>query len=156
MPLATLRIAGGAPLAGRTLPRAFPSIERLPGGDADTTITFGESYVGGKPAFFVDGASYPNVPPIDFMTGSLHVIDLVNETQMDHPFHLHGFFFQVLARDGVAVPPDRLANKDTLALPQRSTTRVAARFDRPGTWMYHCHILEHAALGMMGEIDVGP
>jgi FtsP/CotA-like multicopper oxidase with cupredoxin domain len=62
----------------------------------------------------------------------------------------------VLARDGVAVSPDRLADKDTLQLPQRTTTRIVARFDRTGAWMYHCHILEHAARGMMGEIDIMP
>jgi FtsP/CotA-like multicopper oxidase with cupredoxin domain len=75
---------------------------------------------------------------------------------MDHPFHLHGFFFQVLSRDSVAEPQAALANKDTLILKQQTTTRIVARFDRPGGWMYHCHILEHAELGMMGEIDVSP
>ncbi|WP_437733252.1 multicopper oxidase domain-containing protein [Sorangium sp. So ce1335] len=38
--------------------------------------------------------------------------------------------------------------------PQRSTTTIVARFDEPGHWMYHCHILEHAERGMMGEILV--
>jgi FtsP/CotA-like multicopper oxidase with cupredoxin domain len=75
---------------------------------------------------------------------------------MDHPFHLHGFFFQVLARSGVPVPDDALANKDTLVLPQKTTTRIVARFDRPGGWLYHCHILEHAERGMVGVIDVAP
>jgi len=37
-----------------------------------------------------------------------------------------------------------------------STLKLAARFDEPGGWMYHCHILEHAEGGMMGEIDVTP
>lgn len=154
--LATLRIGPEAPLTEQALPSAFPDIERLPGGDADTTITFDEKYVNGHPTFTIDGATYPNVPPLDWPNGSLHVIDLVNNAQMDHPFHLHGFFFQVLSQNGVVVPPERLANKDTLQLPQKSTTRIVARFDRPGTWMYHCHILEHSARGMMGEIDVAP
>ncbi len=156
MPLATLRISQDAPLSGRTLPSAFPDIERLPGGNADTTITFDEKYVDGHPRFTIDGAEYPNVPPIGVMNGSMHVIDLVNNAQMDHPFHLHGFFFQVLAQNGVAISPDRLANKDTLQLPQKTTTRVVARFDSAGKWMYHCHILEHVERGMMGEIDVSP
>ena len=156
MPLATMRISGDAPLAGRALPASFPDIERLPGGNANTTITFDEKYVNGHPTFSVDGALYPNVPPLAVTNGSVHVFDLVNNAEMDHPFHLHGFFFQVLSQGGVAVPPERLANKDTLKLPQKTTTRIVTRFDRPGAWMYHCHILEHVSRGMMGEIDVAP
>jgi FtsP/CotA-like multicopper oxidase with cupredoxin domain len=156
MPLATLRIAKDAPLTGRVLPGAFPDLERLPAGDADTTVTFDEKYVNGHPTFSIDGALYPDVPPIAVANGSVHVFDLVNNAEMDHPFHLHGFFFQVLSQGGVAVPPERLANKDTLQLPQKTTTRIVARFDKPGAWMYHCHILEHVSRGMMGEIDVAP
>ncbi|MFT3772625.1 MAG: multicopper oxidase family protein [Minicystis sp.] len=154
--LATLRISTEAPLSGRVLPSAFPEIERLPGGPVDRTITFDEKFVDGHPTFTVDGMTYPDVPPIDVPNGSVHVLDLVNDAEMDHPFHLHGFFFQVLAQNGVEVAPERLANKDTMILPQKSTTRVVVRFDRPGMWMYHCHILEHVARGMMGEIHVEP
>ncbi|WP_438016691.1 multicopper oxidase family protein [Sorangium sp. So ce315] len=159
MPLATVRIGEGPALSGparRTLPDSGPAIERLPGGAADTTITFDEAYVGRELKFLVDGKTHPDVPPIHVERGATRVIDLKNDAEMDHPFHLHGFFFQVLARDGVAVADEALANKDTLILPQRSTTTIVARFDEPGHWMYHCHILEHAERGMMGEIVVSP
>jgi hypothetical protein len=39
--------------------------------------------------------------------GELQVWELVNETGMDHPFHLHGFFFQVIAIDGAPTVPSR-------------------------------------------------
>ncbi|WP_437966976.1 multicopper oxidase family protein [Sorangium sp. So ce260] len=155
-PLATVRLGAGPALSGRALPGSGPAIERLPGGAADTTITFDEAYVERELKFLVDGKAYPDVPPIHVERGSTRVFDLKNDAEMDHPFHLHGFFFQVLARDGVAVADEALANKDTLILPQRSTTTVVARFDEPGDWMYHCHILEHAERGMMGEIVVSP
>lgn len=156
MALAKLRVRDEAPIEGRILPGSFAAIERLPGAPADTTLVFDEKFVNGKLEFWVNGKMFPDVPPLDTITGSLHVLDLQNDAQMDHPFHLHGFFFQVLEKDGVALPDNALANKDTLILPQKSTTRVVARFDRPGKWMYHCHILEHAERGMMGEIDVSP
>lgn len=152
--LATLRVGPQAPLTARVLPSAFASIERLPGGDADTKITFDERYVKGHPTFTIGGKTFPDVPPMHVANGSMHVIDLVNDAEMDHPFHLHGFFFQVLSQNGALVPPERLANKDTIILPQKSTTRIVARFDQPGMWMYHCHILEHVARGMMGEVHV--
>jgi FtsP/CotA-like multicopper oxidase with cupredoxin domain len=33
--------------------------------------------------------------------------------------------------------------------------RFLVRFDRPGSWMYHCHILDHAEAGLMSTVDVG-
>jgi FtsP/CotA-like multicopper oxidase with cupredoxin domain len=87
--------------------------------------------------------------------GELQVWDLVNETGQDHPFHLHGFFFQVLEEDGRA--PAMLAWKDTVNVPRKTTTRIAwLPDDRPGQWMYHCHILEHHAMGMMAHFEVVP
>jgi FtsP/CotA-like multicopper oxidase with cupredoxin domain len=85
--------------------------------------------------------------------GDLQVWDLVNETGQDHPFHLHGFFFQVVQEDGK--PPPVLAWKDTVNVPRKSRARIAwLPDDRPGEWMYHCHILEHHAMGMMAHFAV--
>lgn len=85
--------------------------------------------------------------------GELQVWDIVNTTLMDHPFHLHGFFFQVLSVNGAA-PPWR-SWEDVVNVPPRATVRIAwMPDDRPGSWMYHCHILEHHASGMMGHFDV--
>ena len=72
---------------------------------------------------------------------------------MDHPFHLHGFFFQVIDVNGQ--PQEYSAWKDTFNLPPRSKVKIAWVPDnRPGTWMYHCHILEHHEAGMMAHFDV--
>jgi len=85
--------------------------------------------------------------------GELQVWDLINETGQDHPFHLHGFFFQVVQEDSKA--PPLLAWKDTVNVPRKSQTRIAwLPDDRPGEWMYHCHILEHHAMGMMAHFEV--
>jgi FtsP/CotA-like multicopper oxidase with cupredoxin domain len=85
--------------------------------------------------------------------GELQVWDVVNSTMMDHPFHLHGYFFQVLSVNGE--PPAFRSWEDVVNLPPKSTTRIAWIPDgRPGSWMYHCHILEHHAAGMMGHFDV--
>ncbi len=87
--------------------------------------------------------------------GDLQVWDLVNETGQDHPFHLHGFFFQVVHEEGK--PPPALAWKDTVNVPRKSRARIAwLPDDRPGEWMYHCHILEHHAMGMMAHFAVVP
>jgi len=46
--------------------------------------------------------------------------------------------------------------KDTVNVPMKSTVRLAVTFDeRPGEWMIHCHILDHAEGGLMGTVRVG-
>lgn len=85
--------------------------------------------------------------------GELQVWDLVNETGSDHPFHLHGFFFQVVQANGET--PHVLSWEDTVNVPKKSLVRIAwLPDDRPGEWMYHCHILEHHAMGMMAHFEV--
>ncbi|TML12047.1 MAG: multicopper oxidase family protein [Actinobacteria bacterium] len=87
--------------------------------------------------------------------GELQVWELVNETGQDHPFHIHGFFFQVVQENG-RTPPE-VAWKDTVNVPRKSQTTIAwLPDDRPGEWMYHCHILEHHAMGMMAHFSVVP
>ena len=76
-------------------------------------------------------------------------------SRWDHPFHLHGFFFQVIDEKGLPVRP--LARKDTVNIPMKTTARLLVKFDeRPGEWMFHCHILDHADGGLMGTVLVGP
>jgi FtsP/CotA-like multicopper oxidase with cupredoxin domain len=49
----------------------------------------------------------------------------------------------------------RVACEDVVNLPPKSTVRIAwMPEDRPGRWMYHCHILEHHEAGTMGHFEV--
>jgi FtsP/CotA-like multicopper oxidase with cupredoxin domain len=85
--------------------------------------------------------------------GELQVWEIDNTSAMDHPFHLHGFFFQVIEESGKA--PEYRAWKDTYNIPPKTKIKIAWMPDnRKGTWMYHCHILEHHAAGMMASFDV--
>ncbi len=71
---------------------------------------------------------------------------------MNHPMHLHGERFLVVARDGKANP--YLVWKDTAIIPVGSTVDLLLDLSNPGMWMLHCHILEHAESGMMATIQV--
>ena len=87
--------------------------------------------------------------------GELQVWDIVNRSPVDHPFHLHGFFFQVLEKDGET--PAYVSWEDTVNVKAFGRVRIAwLPDDRPGEWMYHCHILEHHAGGMMAHFEVVP
>ena len=73
---------------------------------------------------------------------------------MQHPVHLHGQRFLVLAQDGVA--NDNLVWKDTVLLPVGSTADILLEVSNPGRWMLHCHIAEHLESGMKLVFDVSP
>ncbi len=79
--------------------------------------------------------------------------EIENLVGMDHTFHLHGFQFQLLDRNGDPEPQPQW--KDTINVPKFETARFIVRFDRyRGKWMYHCHILDHEDDGMMGVLEV--
>jgi FtsP/CotA-like multicopper oxidase with cupredoxin domain len=101
----------------------------------------------------IDGASWPDVPPV-IVTGNIDTtFEVENLSEMHHPFHIHGNAYQVIAVDGepLSTPP---AWKDTWDVPPRSTVTVVSDLVNPGEWMYHCHILEHQEDGMMGMMEV--
>lgn len=101
--------------------------------------------------FTVNGEMHCVDAPV--MVGELQVWEVSNTSLMDHPFHLHGFFFQVLEENGKE--PAYKAWKDTYNLKPKSKIKIAWMPDnRPGRWMYHCHILEHHAAGMMAHFEV--
>jgi FtsP/CotA-like multicopper oxidase with cupredoxin domain len=97
----------------------------------------------------INGVPHWNSKPLEITLGDTEVWRIVNNTDFSHPFHLHGYFFQVL--DDTRVPEW----KDTVDVPTKSELTIAVRFDeRPGAWMFHCHILDHADVGMMGHLIV--
>ena len=112
------------------------------------TIVFGQGMINGK---------HMDMGRVDVSThvGATEIWEITNIVGMDHPFHLHGFQFQVLDRDGVREP--YLAWKDMLNIPKHSSARIIVRYDDyPGKWMFHCHILDHEDHGMMGVLEVKP
>jgi FtsP/CotA-like multicopper oxidase with cupredoxin domain len=91
-----------------------------------------------------------------FRRGGLVRIRLVGARNtlhgMQHPMHLHGQRFLVLAVNG-----KRNQNpvwKDTVLVPAGGAIDLLAEMSNPGTWMLHCHIAEHLQSGMMMHLDV--
>ena len=136
------------------IPDTLRSIEPLAGQDAEITRTVKFSEVTNLKRgvdFMINDDVHGSDKSVK--VGELQVWEVSNTSMMDHPFHLHGFFFQVIEENGKA--PEYRAWKDTLNLPPKSKIKIAWMPDnRPGTWMYHCHILEHHAAGMMATFEV--
>lgn len=141
---------GNAPLKipTRDIPPADPEGRR----PIDVSLTVGKSSTGqlemginGVPASAADHIMTP--------LGERQLWTVKNTFDFDHPFHLHGYFFRVLDVNGA--PPVIREWRDTVNVPVNATVRFLVDFDaRPGMWMFHCHILDHADAGMMGMIHV--
>jgi len=91
-------------------------------------------------------------PMLDLKLGHSYRLRWTNDTAFDHPIHLHGHSFHVLARGGVPVKEPQI--QDTVLIAPKETVDVAFVADNPGDWALHCHVLEHASAGMMGYVRV--
>ena len=148
--LLTLETTNEPPLIPVAIPATLRKIVPLDTTKATAvrTIIFGQGMINGKQM---------DMARVDVSThvGATEIWEITNIVGMDHPFHLHGFQFQVLDRDGVKEP--YLAWKDMLNIPKHSSARIIVRYDDyPGKWMFHCHILDHEDHGMMGVLEVKP
>lgn len=110
-----------------------------------------------KMEFLINSRSF-DMSRVDVVSkaGELELWEIANPADMDHPFHVHGTQFQIVEseREGKVTKPPYKAWKDTVNVARGETIRILVRQDRPGPRMYHCHILEHEQLGMMGIVDV--
>ena len=104
--------------------------------------------------FTINGRTFDaNRTDIQGRLGNLEIWEIENRGRMDHPFHLHTYPFKVLSRGGV--PEPFAAWKDVVNVRPRETVRIAVPLrDFTGRTVFHCHIVEHEDLGMMGVLGV--
>ena len=129
--------------SGTFLPWSAPALTPQAAVEQEVEVVFG---VQGGPVWTINGSAFDPMETIEVDAGVPTRITVRDTTGAEHPFHLHGQFFEVLSRsDGVAWP----GRLDTALISPGETVELYTTFDNPGTWMAHCHILEHAELGMM-------
>lgn len=143
-----------SPLPAREVTVPYARLPDLgPEGIQPTVIRLGDRGCCGSGRFTINGVSHPNVPPQVAYVGQTQVWNVWNDTRGPHPFHLHGYFFQVLGASAARQPVR--AWEDNLNIPPGEQVRIAFRPEgRPGRWLYHCHILEHGEHGMAAELVV--
>jgi FtsP/CotA-like multicopper oxidase with cupredoxin domain len=152
--LASVDVEGEAETPG-TLPSSFGTFDDLSDAEVDTTrtIEFSENE---DNQFFIDGKMFDHdrvdtVVPL----GSIEEWTIKNETDEQHPFHIHVDDFQVMSVNGDA--NDAVGWQDTVILPIRGEVVVRIHFrDFVGRFVYHCHILNHEDNGMMAVVEVAP
>jgi len=120
---------------------------RMMGGMMNMMHVDGVWFINGKAA-----EGHVLEPMLTLERGRTHVLAMTNATAFHHPIHLHGHSFRVITRDGAATRHREW--RDTVLMAPRERVEIALVADNPGDWMFHCHILEHMAGGMMGVIRV--
>ena len=146
--LLTLQTTNETPIIPFTIPATLRHIPALDSTKATAvrTVVFSQGLINGK---MMDMARVD----VSTRVGATEIWEIENIVGMDHPFHMHGFQFQVLDRNGV--PEPFRSWKDMLNIPKHESARIIVRYaDYPGKWMFHCHILDHEDHGMMGVLEV--
>jgi spore coat protein A len=121
---------------------------------------------GAEPRLWMDGVT--ENPAV----GAVESWIIRNFTMDAHPIHIHQVQFQVMRRivtdpmmsphgllgQGAVIQPEpwETGYKDTVVVYPGELTRVKARFDIAGLFVWHCHILEHEDNEMMRPFRVGP
>jgi FtsP/CotA-like multicopper oxidase with cupredoxin domain len=113
--------------------------------DIDSKLGFFDGAFGYQ--WTVNGGIFPDTPVYSVRRDDSVKIRIANESGDVHPMHLHGHHVRVLTRDGVPVRGSPWW-VDTLNVRDGEEYEVAFRADNPGVWMFHCHILDHAAAGL--------
>jgi len=167
----------GAPKAA-ILPKLLRPVPRTPAGDAVKTRFLTLSHGGApvthrKTSMLLNDSHWqdPVTETPDF--GTTEIWEFVNLTDDSHPIHLHLVRFQILDRQpfvaelytmrgqlrfgGPPEPPlpQDAGWKDTVRVDPNFITRIIVKFDSyKGRYVWHCHILEHAANEMMRPFEV--
>ena len=90
-----------------------------------------------------DGKTITEQPYVMIKRGEVIELELVNDTMMHHPIHLHGHFFRLLMGQGTRSPL-----KHTVDVPPMTKRTVEFEANEHHDWMFHCHILYHMMSGM--------
>lgn len=90
-----------------------------------------------------------DTPLIDVTRGETVSLEIYNDTSFPHAMHLHGMHFREIGKNGDLGP-----FRDTLLMSGGETRTIGFIADNPGDWLFHCHMLSHAASGMMTWIKV--
>ncbi|MDX1721939.1 MAG: multicopper oxidase family protein [Pseudomonas sp.] len=166
--LATLRAQANAEVAGEWPPALPANPIAEPDLASAETLSFNFEWAGAVSVGLAQGAAHSfwqingqawdindktcaDRPIARLQLGKSYVFELRNLSQYQHPIHLHGMTFKVLASNRKQIIP---YFTDTYLLGKNERARVALVADNPGVWMFHCHVIDHMETGLMASIEV--
>ena len=90
-----------------------------------------------------------DTPLVTAARGETVKLKIYNDTSFPHAMHLHGLHFREVGDDGALGPL-----RDTILMFGGQTRSIAFIAHNPGDWLFHCHMLSHAASGMTTWLKV--
>ncbi len=160
-PAATLTYTESA-VAATALPEQLVPVHTLPPPERVRSFVLGESMSRGMgmgrtaamsgTQFTINGLAFdPARVDTTVKLGDVEDWEFINPSMMAHPMHIHTNPFQLVDGSGNA----EAAWRDIAVAPAGGRVRVRMQFlDYPGKTFYHCHILDHEDLGMMGILEI--
>ena len=95
----------------------------------------------------INGLSWPHTERLTYNLGDTVRWRVINGSPAPHPMHLHGFYFNVHSRGDAnrdtVYSPARVRQAVTEWLPSANTMSITWVPNRPGNWVFHCHIVGH-------------
>jgi CopA family copper-resistance protein len=123
-----------------------PTDRRAPDREFDLHLTGNM----GRYIWGFDGKKYSEADMIRFVYGERLRINMINDTMMDHPIHLHGMWMDLYAGGNLYDNP----RKHTVSVKPGELLSVDISADAPGQWAFHCHLLYHMDMGMFRTVAV--
>ena len=156
--LGILHTADSAPNVNRAMPRfdgrnlsysdlRAPAPTALPAGPLQTFRLPLQGDMA-RYVWMIDGQAWPQADPLRIHPGNRVQLELVNQTMMWHPMHLHGHFFRILQGASEYCPL-----KHTVNVAPAETVRIEFTADNPGSWFFHCHNAYHLEAGMARQFQ---
>jgi CopA family copper-resistance protein len=96
----------------------------------------------------INGIKFADAEPLHLKYGERVRINLLNDTMMNHPIHLHGMWSDLETGD-----PDYIPRKHTVIVQPGAKISYLVSADAMGGWAYHCHLLYHMP-GMFRKVVV--
>ena len=153
--LLEIRIGTANAGAVTALPGGLVAVDRIPESEAVNAGSQRPFELGVNP-FEINGKSMDMAVINEHIRlGDTEVWEITNPNGQAHPFHVHGNAFQILSRNGAPPAAQEMGWKDVVLVRPFETVRIIKRFldyaDPVNPYMFHCHILEHEDVGMMGQ-----
>ncbi|WP_345595570.1 multicopper oxidase domain-containing protein [Streptomyces marokkonensis] len=141
-----------------SVPDVLRTLPPLPEPTAERTVVLRMDEDGRpNPRAYIDGKLYDPArvdARIRFGASELWTVTNAN-TKAPHNFHLHLVQFRIRERNGATPGPDEAGLKDTVRLLPGETVKLQATFETyQGEYVYHCHMLDHSAMGMMATMKI--
>jgi CopA family copper-resistance protein len=125
---------------------------RTPSDRRPPTRQFDLHLTGNMPRYIwgFDGKKWSESEMIRFAFGERLRINMINDTMMSHPIHLHGMWMDLYVGAEYAKGP----RKHTVVVQPAELLTVDITADAPGQWAFHCHLLYHMEMGMFRTVAV--